>query len=1106
VFAVLSVLPLSAAPQSPASQPPGSGRQAATAQAAAQADHHREEGRPLIRAYQPLEIGGGGQTWSIVQDRRGVMYLGINGAVLEFDGASWRRIPIGTIGVAARGLALDDTGRIWVGSVGSFGYLAPDASGTLQYVSLADRLPADAPQFADVWRVMVTPDGVVFQTSRAIFRWAHDRITIIKAASRFGRASEVDGRVYVATPEGGLNVLDDSTLRPLPGTGPIGNEAFPIVLRYDERHLLVGTRQDGLFLYDGTALTPFRTDADVIFKTTQMYRGIALPGPRFGIATTGAGLITLDPSGHLVSRVHRPNGLPSDVVYYAMRDREGALWIGLDNGVARVETPSPVSHFNQADGLSGLVTAATRLNARLYLGLQSGAAFLVPASPDGVTPAHFERIAGAGNQCWAFLTMVDPAAPGRSATPLACGDGLYEIQNSRAIPIKETKDLSFRPNCLVHSRADPTRLWVGLFDGLASFRWVNGRWLDEGRIEDVNDEVRYLFEDADGSVWAGTAGTGALHVVMASKPGREVERPATRIERFGTNEGLPAGGTSITDVKGVPLFQGGLENPRVFRYNAGARRFDHDTAFDNVVGLNSNIDGGFFVSDAEGRVFLNRGRETVMMQQRGNGTWSVDPSMFARFGSTPASGFFADGGVAWLQLVDGRLMRYDMSQRMDTPAAWQVLIRRITGSRERLLYTGDRAMPAETRLDAASNGLRFEFALPTYFDESATQYQSRLDGFDTDWSAWTHEAQREYTNLGFGDYRFRVRGRGISGSVSTEAAYAFTILPPWYRTWGAYAMYVLGALLVMFESGRFIRRRVVAKERERAQFTEAKLRADAAEALAQAESERKKNVELLSEMGREITASLDFETIFGKLYEKVNELADADVFGVGLYHPERHEIEYRLAIEKGKRYAPYTRDTRDPNQLPVWCVEHREAVYINDLPNEYSRYIPTYKATSVPLEDGSMSEEPQSLIYLPLIAKDRALGIITIQSFEKFAYTEHHLNVLRSLASYTAIALDNADAYKQLNEHEHEIRRLFEEAEKARGIAEEADAAKSAFLSTVSHELRTPLTSVLGFAKIIKKRLEDRIFPLVQSDEPKVRQTIQPPLRRRCSSTRGSSW
>jgi len=51
---------------------------------------------------------------------------------------------------------------------------------------------------------------------------------------------------------------------------------------------------------------------------------------------------------------------------------------------------------------------------------------------------------------------------------------------------------------------------------------------------------------------------------------------------------------------------------------------------------------------------------------------------------------------------------------------------------------------------------------------------------------------------------------------------------------------------------------------------------------------------------------------------------------------------------------------------------------------------------------------------------------------------------------------------------------------------QELDKLKSDFLSTVSHELRTPLTSVLGFAKIIKKRLEDVIFPLLNSDDKKI--------------------
>ncbi|MFP5380097.1 MAG: ATP-binding protein, partial [Vicinamibacteria bacterium] len=371
-----------------------------------------------------------------------------------------------------------------------------------------------------------------------------------------------------------------------------------------------------------------------------------------------------------------------------------------------------------------------------------------------------------------------------------------------------------------------------------------------------------------------------------------------------------------------------------------------------------------------------------------------------------------------------------------------------------------------------------------------TQYQTWLEGMEAEWTAWTPEARRDFTNLGFGQYRFHVRARNVTGAEADEAVYAFTILPPWYRTWWAYSVYLLLAGLLVFTVDRLQRRRLLGKERERAQFAEARLRAEAAEQLARSEHEGKKTIELLSDIGREITASLDFDTIFEKLYARVNELADADVFGIGLHDAARRQLEYRLAIEDGKRYAPYTRSTEDRDQLPVWCLEHRQPVFINDLQAEYGRYVSRYDEQRRQLEDGSLSKTPQSLIYLPLIAKDRVLGVFTVQSFETHAYTEHQLNMMRSLASYTAIALDNAAAYQKLNEQEHEIRRLFEEAERARAAAEEADAAKSAFLSTVSHELRTPLTSVLGFAKIIKKRLEDRIFPLIATDDRKVAQTV----------------
>jgi signal transduction histidine kinase/CheY-like chemotaxis protein/ligand-binding sensor domain-containing protein len=1047
---------------------------------------HPEEGRPFVRVFAPLEIGGGTQTWSLLQDRRGVLYVGTNGAILQFDGASWRRIALPN-GGSVRSLAQDDRGTIYVGSVGIFGRLETDAAGTTKFVALSDHMPADAPQFKDVWRTFVTNDGVVFQTTVAIFRWRNDTITTIKPASRFNRASMVDGRVYVTTPEAGLTVLEETAVRPLSGTDRLKTEPFPVILRYDDRRLLVGTRVDGLFLYDGSTLIPFPTEFDQVLKNTSVYRGILLPSGNVVLTTTSAGVVILDRQGHRVMAANRGNGLPSDAVYSVMRDREGALWLGFDAGLARVEIPSPLSYFGQGDGLPASAQVAERLAGRLYVGLQSGAVYLSP-STDPTLPAHFESIVGTSGQCWAFQRVADQGPPVDIA---ACGEGLFQVEGNRALPIKAPADLSFRPNVLLRATADSTRLWIGLFEGLASFRRVAGRWIDEGRVDGINDEIRSLFENPDGSLWVGTQGQGMLRVSFASRPTAEVPRPAVKVERFNEAQGIIAGIAQITPVGKEAVIQTGVEDPYFVRYEAASNRFVRDTTLDGVVGVNSVLQP-ILAGSPDGRLFVNMGRESALVHRGPDEKWIVDRATFARLGTMPIFGAALDvDGVVWLQFGDGRLVRFDTSRLADKPVSFPVLVRRVVGPHDALLYGGDSAAGNGRRLPAASNSLRFEFAAPTYIDETATEYQSRLEGLDTEWSPWSRDARRDYTNLGFGSYRFRVRARSITGTLGEETAYTFAILPPWYRTWWAYAGYLALAALAFTGVAGVQRRRVVAKERQRAQFAEARLRAEAAEALARTESEGKKNVELLSEIGREITASLDSDTIFGKLYERLNVLADADVFGVGLYHPDRDEIEYRLAIEKGKRYAPYSRSTTDKNQLPVWCVEHRQPVFINDLESEYSKFVTRYHEESRLLEDGSMSQQPQSIIYLPLIAKEEVLGIITIQSFEKHAYTEHHLNVMGSLAAYTAIALDNAHAYRQLNEHEHEIRRLFEEAEKARAIAVEADAAKSAFLSTVSHELRTPLTSVLGFAKIIKKRLEDRIFPLVPTEDKKVTQTIQ---------------
>jgi signal transduction histidine kinase/CheY-like chemotaxis protein len=1061
-------------------QAPAAAPQAGTAPSAP-ALRHPEAGGLLIRHYPPEAYEGGAQNWALLQDARGVIYVGSTGALLEYDGVTWRRIVTPTR-TTIRSLAADASGRIWVGGVGDLGYIEPNEEGETRFVSLIDKLPEDVRVFEDVWRLYTAPDGVYFQTQLAIFRWANGAFKVWKPTARiFNRAQFVNNTLYVGQPGLGLMALRGDTFEPVPGADRMGEEIYPIILPYDDTRLLMGTRANGLFLYDGTAMVPFATEADGLIKAS-LYRGFVLPNGAIALTTTLAGVVIVDRQGRLLEHIDQRSGLPSEQVYYVMPDREGGLWIGLAVGVARVEAQSPFSLFGREEGLRAAAADLIRHDGRLYIAHGQGVQYLRPR-PGGLP--ELPAVTGVVNQCWAFMEFVDPDGKVPPQLLLTASDGLFLIDGTEARAIVPSPDRSFGTFVLEQSRVDPHRVWVGLADGLASVRWSDGRWVNEGRVPGITEQVRSLYQAPDATLWVGTQSSGLLLVRAADAPVGSARPERPEIRRYGAEHGLAAGFATVRDIADRPYVS---VLGKIAVLDPASDRFVEDKTFEVV---ERDPDSGFinFKEGPDGRIYVQSGRDAAVLTRQPDGTYATDRQLFSRFSADRTGAFYVErDGVAWFG-AGGRLVRFDTRLLSRSSPAYAALIRRITINQAEAIAPSP-APGSVPSLGAATRSLRFEFAAPSFLNERTTLYQSRLDGIDRDWSAWSTEARRDYTNLSFGDYRFHVRARNELSQVSEEGVYAFTILPPWYRTWWANALYLLGAIGLVYGAARVQRQRVVGKERERAQFAEARLRAEAAEALARSEGEGKRNIELLSDIGREITASLDFETIFGKLYERVNQLADADVFGIGLYHPDRQEIEYRLAIEQGKRYAPYTRSTADRDQLPVWCIEHREPVFINDLQAEHRKYVGRYDEQSRQLEDGSMSKAPQSIIYLPLIAKDRVLGVFTIQSFEKGAYTEHHLNMMKSLASYTAIALDNAAAYRQLNEQEHEIRRLFEEAQHARAIAEEADAAKSAFLSTVSHELRTPLTSVLGFAKIIKKRLDDRIFPLVPTDDKKVAQTI----------------
>jgi signal transduction histidine kinase len=119
----------------------------------------------------------------------------------------------------------------------------------------------------------------------------------------------------------------------------------------------------------------------------------------------------------------------------------------------------------------------------------------------------------------------------------------------------------------------------------------------------------------------------------------------------------------------------------------------------------------------------------------------------------------------------------------------------------------------------------------------------------------------------------------------------------------------------------------------------------------------------------------------------------------------------------------------------------------------------------------------ECLMIVPLVVRGDVIGTVGIATDEpgrEFSAAE--VALAETIAGQVAGALESS--------------RLFAEMEAAKEAAEAANEAKSTFLASVSHELRTPLTSVLGFAKVIRRQLEERILPHVDAEDEGTQRAI----------------
>jgi signal transduction histidine kinase len=156
------------------------------------------------------------------------------------------------------------------------------------------------------------------------------------------------------------------------------------------------------------------------------------------------------------------------------------------------------------------------------------------------------------------------------------------------------------------------------------------------------------------------------------------------------------------------------------------------------------------------------------------------------------------------------------------------------------------------------------------------------------------------------------------------------------------------------------------------------------------------------------------------------------------------------------------------NQFPVWCIENKKEVFINDAGAEYQHYLTEYVEVVLSLEDGTQTTNPVSLVYLPLMIKEKVIGLITVQSFSQNAYTSRHLDILKTLASYTAAALYNAQAFETVENTLKELK-----VTQAQLIQSEKMASLGEMTAGIAHEIQNPLNFVNNFSDVNAELIDE---------------------------------
>lgn len=769
-------------------------------------------GVPYIHNYNKTGYQFGNQNWSETKDEKGIMYFGNSEGLLSFDGHYWQQYYLPNH-LIVRTVASDGHGKVYTGAFGEIGYWSANKRGIMNYTSLSKLIPPKYALNEEVWKIYIDNQQIIFQTFGSVYIYRNGKISVIKSTNPYLFLFKVNKRYFIEQINTGLFELIDGKLTLIKGS-EILKTGILSILPFRGNRFLIGTAKNGLFVYDGKQIYPWKNQANDFLKKYQLNNGVFIPGKYYAYGTILNGVIIVDTAGNVIQQINKLSGLQNNTVLSLYIDDEENLWAGLDNGIDCIEISSPFYFYFDKCGKFGTVYSSIVYQNKIYLGTNQGL-FYSEWYPVNKNPLlqlfDFKLIPGSQGQVW-DLSLIDGK--------LLCGhnDGTYLVDNDKL------KKLSGVNGGWTIKKLDNNHLIQGTYNGLVIYQKdAANNWVYSHKISGFEQPSRYVEPSAKNQIWVSHAYKGIYKITLNADLTKAVD-----VKYYDNHSGLP-------DTYKINVFN--LNGKIVFSTENGFYTYDDITdRFYLYDQLNKNL-GAFATSNkiipALGKKywFINQGK-VAMTDFSDNGKITMNTNWFSPLNGRMVKSYenisLINNSIYLISVDDGFVIFNDNDASKQTQAKLpDVLIRKVENISDKpVLISGSNNQ--NPIIAYKNNSIRITYTLP-YYIQSKIRFQYYLDGYSKQWSDWGLQSQKEFANLSHGDYTFKVRAQ-INDKITTGITQmGFTILPPWYQSNWAYLFYII-LLIVLYYGVRYYYRLKLAKHQ---QFIHQKLQREKEEILKQ---------------------------------------------------------------------------------------------------------------------------------------------------------------------------------------------------------------------------------------------------------------------------------